>query len=852
MLPKKILGFWWSRWHPYSEKDVQILIHRFEKEQMPLSVLVLDMDWHKDGWRHWDWDLSLIPDPQKLIRWLHKKGLLLTLNVHPHEILKTDSHFDEYCKRSKISPEKDKDRVMTNLVDPLQRKAYEDLLIVPFHKTGLDFWWIDGDAARLGSCLKPQFWTNKVFFDAAAKSLKSSRPLIFSRAGGFGNQRYPVGFSGDTLSEWHVLKYLVPFTASGGNFGFHYWSNDTGGFWGEHLPDDLYIRWFQFSALSPILRMHCSHGDREPWSYNHHAAHIARDFYKLRRRLLPYLYTLMRQCSQYNIPMCRPLYLEFTEDPNAYEHPEEYFLGSDLLCPPVFEPRVSGGGVRSVYFPEGIWWDWFTGDVFQCPAVRRVASPLSRIPLYVRAGAILPLLPEKEDAKTLEFHVFSGASGRGYIYDDDGETGTHGKGHFAEMETRFFRDGNSMVFEADPWKGKFAPNVNEKNRILILHTPKADVRRKLESLPKGKPVKKVITQKKLDRDLRERLVKSDLVRRMRVARILEEQIGSPLDVLLEYDHLLGKKTASSGIIVSFMKRRLDRLYDKPPALPDNTYESLVRELLGIHVQLALSDSGTPDILHLNARICPPVEYQKGFWVDLEWNIPGDWSCAKAVGFRQRPLNRAQILSSEINIHSPRSSHPLGEAAFGARIALFAGKQKFLFFPGVSLDLSSIREAWFIGPFDSSDKGMEKEFGPEKEFNPKVSFRGKYGAVSWRHFRIPIDGRDVWSNFSTFDIRQILETGEKDEIAFMYFRVHSERKNRFNFVSRIDEPAQLTLNGKTRISLQAYNNINQINLEKGDNELLFKMQRTWGEWDIRLGIVSFANNGTAEGLTVASL
>lgn len=184
--------------------------------------------------------------------------------------------------------------------------------------------------------------------------------------------------------------------------------------------------------------------------------------------------------------------------------------------------------------------------------------------------------------------------------------------------------------------------------------------------------------------------------------------------------------------------------------------------------------------------------------------------------------------------------------------LYTGKRSFVFFPEASLDLSSIREAWFIGPFDSSEDGMEKQLKPQMDFNPKGSYQGEYGPVSWRHFRIPLDGRDVWANFPTFDIRKILETGEKQEMALIYLRVYSERKNRFNFVCRIDEPAHLIINGKTQIPVQVFQNINQINLEKGENELLFKVQRSLGEWDVRFGIVSFANNGPAECLMMPSL
>jgi len=853
MVPKKTLGFWWSRWHAYSEKDVKNLARQFRETGMPLSVLVLDMDWHKDGWCHWDWNPELIPDPKKLIEWCHKQGMLVTLNVHPHEILPTDSHFEKFCDRARVPQEKRKELHLINIADPLQRKITEDLLIKPFHEQGMDFWWIDGDSAHLGAPLSNQFWTNKVYFDAAKKARPGKRAMVFSRCGGWGSQRFPIGFSGDTHSEWHVLKYLVPFTASGGNIGFHFWSNDTGGFWGEHLPDDLYVRWFQFSALSPILRMHCSHGDREPWSYNTHAQSIVRRFYELRARLEPYLYTAMAECTEKNLPLCRPLYISLSQDPCAYEHPEEYFLGPDLLCAPVCDPQVTEGGIRAVYFPEGLWWNYFTGDAFRGPAVRRIYSSLSRMPLFIRAGAPIPMIREKGGPRSLEFLLFPGACGSGSVYEDDGETIRYEQGEFARLEAGFVHKGNSAEFQAGPWQGKFAGKASRRDHSIVIRTPDGYLRRSLKPLSNNKEVRATF---RFDRNMAKKIemqvFKSDLIRRAQVARSLEERIGAPDRILDEYDQAISQNPAPLDRIRRLLKQRLDHYTRNPVPDAGEIFESLVQELLGIHAELRVSDAEKSDALLVTSRVWPCEGMSERSLLDIEWNLPGDWRARKPARLSGIPLSPETPFSSQLEVHAPLSYNPLGRVDFTAEMTLSLGKRSYTFHPKASLDLSGIREVWVAGTFDLEKGGMEKTFGPEKGFDPNAEYQGKYGSVRWRHVRIPIDSRDAWGNVPILDIRKILDFSGIKEIAFLHFRVHSEKKGRFNLAARMDDPGDLWINGNHTLSLTPFNKIYQINLEKGENDFILKMLRWWGEWEAKIAVVSFANCGPAEGLIAPRL
>jgi len=849
--PRKMFGFWWSRWHAYTEDEFKSLVHRFKEEGLSLSVLVLDMDWHKDGWCNWDWDADFFPDPEKFISWCHREGLLLTLNVHPQELLRTDSHFETFCRRAGLRVAPEQDRIWINLADPRQKKAAEDLLIAPFHRMGVDVWWIDGDAAQLGAELSYQFWTNHVYFQAAVKSRGRRRPVIFSRCGGWGNQRYPIGFSGDTVSEWHVLRYQIPFTVSGGNIGFHYWSNDTGGFMGEHLPDDLYVRWFQFSALSPILRMHCSHGDREPWAYNTLALKTARRFYNLRQQLLPYLYSVAHECTDKNLPMCRPLYLSAPEDTCSYEHPEEYLLGRSLLCAPIFEQQVKGGGVRTVYFPEGLWWDFFTDDVFCGPAARRIASPLTRMPLYVRGGSLIPML--EDDAGALEIHAFAGSDGTAEFYDDDGETTDYERGGFARLDAQISFAGDSATFTANPWSGKFAKRASDRRHVLCVHTPVGLVRRELSELSRGKMVvKKVALGAGSEKALKRHLILSDLRRRLCVARALEELCGSDERILGQYSFLMSEEAADKKVLLSFFAKRLGELLKNSRPHATETHEMLLQELLGVHAEVRLADSGEPDFLLATARLWSAPTADKGWRADLRWSLPEDWRCGATSGIKRGDVIAGESIFSQVKIHTPASFNILGGAEFGAEVELEKGKRRLTFHPCATLDLAGIREAWVIGPFDGEGVGWERVREPEKGFDATAEYQGKHGPVRWRHVRIPIDGRDIWSNFPLFDMRKILDTRGGSEIAYLWFRVHAARKGRYNIIVKNDGRVSFWVNKKPQAQFESFIRSRQIDLEKGMNEILFKVQRTWGDWDFGVAIVSFANSGPPENLQAPSL
>ena len=213
--------------------------------------------------------------------------------------------------------------------------------------------------------------------------------------------------------------------------GQPYVSHDIGGFARRHLPDDLYLRWVQLGAFQPILRLHSDHGDRLPWDYPPAVRRAASAFLRLRESLVPYLYAVARAAHDTGLPMARALYLHWPRHAAAYGHPGEYMLGDALLVAPIARPGPVS--TAKVWFPPGTWTNLFTGAAFRGPRERTVTATTRDMPVYARAGAILPRAPaapnvdsQPQDELTLTGHL--GGSGRTALYDDAGEGLGHRRG----------------------------------------------------------------------------------------------------------------------------------------------------------------------------------------------------------------------------------------------------------------------------------------------------------------------------------------------------------------------------------------------------------------------------------------
>jgi alpha-glucosidase (family GH31 glycosyl hydrolase) len=438
LLPRAMLGNWWSRFWEYAQDDIQHLVEHFQLEQIPLSVFIIDMDWHITktenactGWTGFSWNRELFPDPPRLLEWLHRNSLLTSLNLHPAEgIHPHEGNYPLAAREMGMDPQK-KVPLSFNISDPLFTRVYFSQMLHPLEEQGVDFWWIDwqqGDRTDFID-LDPLWWLNHLHYYDLARD-KKKRPVIFSRWGGNGNHRYPIGFSGDTIVSWKSLAYQPYFTATATNAAYGWWSHDIGGHMHGKEDKELYIRWIQFGVLSPIFRLHSTkdpHIDRLPWAFTTEILNLARQAMQFRHALVPYIYTMSRRNEQEGLPLVIPLYYEWPSEEAAYEVKDQYLFGSELMAAPVTSPieRNFNLSRKKIWFPPGEWFDFFTGVRFSGPQWRIQFYRLDQIPLFVRAGAIIPLAAETTKngcalPSVIDLIVFPGKNQSFKLFEDDG------------------------------------------------------------------------------------------------------------------------------------------------------------------------------------------------------------------------------------------------------------------------------------------------------------------------------------------------------------------------------------------------------------------------------------------------
>lgn len=431
LLPKFALGNWWSRFWPYTSQEYLDLMDRFDREGLPISVSVLDMDWHLtkvpegySGWTGYTWNRELIPDPKELLSQLHQRGKRVTLNLHPADgVQPFEEGYPRMAKAMGLSPDAN-ETIPFDFVDPCFRGGYFHALLHPMEQEGVDFWWIDwqqGTQSKIPG-LDPLWLLNHYHFLDAAKEGK--QPLILSRYAGPGSHRYPIGFSGDTVVSWDSLKFQPYFTATAANIGYGWWSHDIGGHMNGIRDDELACRWVQFGVFSPINRLHstCNRfAGKEPWKYRRDVREIMGSFLRLRHQLIPYLDAMNHRCHEEGIPLIRPMYHGWPESKDAYRCPDQYEFGSEMIAAPVVTPGDPKQGIAEtgVWLPDGTYYDFFTGIRYNGGGWVQTHRPLSSIPVFVKAGGIIPL--EESEGQVL-LRIYPGADGYFTLFEDHGDT----------------------------------------------------------------------------------------------------------------------------------------------------------------------------------------------------------------------------------------------------------------------------------------------------------------------------------------------------------------------------------------------------------------------------------------------
>ena len=469
--PRFTFGYWWSRYWAYSDKELRDLTDKFQTYDIPLDVLVIDMDWHytdegRGGWTGWTWNRNIFPDHKKFMSYLKDQGLKVTLNLHPADgFFAYEECYPALAEGMGMEPSEKKHIEWINSDKKFMSNMFRHVMH-PMQKEGVDFWWLDwqqnvfdGKFTRLNNT----WWINYCYFSDMEQH-GDKRPLLYHRWGGLGNHRYQIGFSGDATISWKSLDFQPYFTSTASNVLYGYWSHDIGGHLdiGVGIEPEMYTRWLQFGAYSPIMRTHSTKSGRlnkEPWVFPEEYAEIIRNTIKTRYEMVPYIYTMARKGWEDGISLCRPLYYEWPESNEAYDFRNEYMFGEDMLIAPITKPGENGFTSMDVWLPEGEWYELHSGTMLEGGRVHTRKFAMDEYGVYIRSGAVHPHY--RRNIKNLDSNdeeiivtVYPGKEGTFEMYEDAGNNKDYAE-NYATTNLSSVRNGKEQTVIIGARKGSY-------------------------------------------------------------------------------------------------------------------------------------------------------------------------------------------------------------------------------------------------------------------------------------------------------------------------------------------------------------------------------------------------------------
>lgn len=488
LMPEWLWGFWQCKEHYASQEELTNVVAEYRRLQVPLDGIIQDWQyWGKHGWGSHQFDPTRYPHPAEMIQDLHA--------MHAHVMISVWARFDVETANYKELERAGAlyvaalpgfsffDRTETNKYydpfNPVARRIYWREMDNQLFKLGIDGWWLDASEPELsihwgefrnyrtaaGPAPEvfnayPLMHTTAVYEGQRAQTDKK-RVVILTRSAYAGQQRNSaITWSGDIRGNWAVFAKQVP---AGLNFsisGIPYWNTDIGGFFGGNPTNkdyqELFTRWFQFGAFNPMFRVHGTGAPKEIWRWDGPTQKILADYIRLRYRLLPYIYSTSWQVTSDGGTMLRPLMMDFGSDTNALDVGDQFLFGREIMLSPVTRAQAM---TRSVYLPgRGDWYDFWTGKRLTGGQRLEAASPIERLPLFVRAGSILPLGPvvqytSEKPVDPIELRIYRGADGAFTLYEDQGDGYNYAKGAFATIPLSWNESTGTLTIGAR--KGKF-------------------------------------------------------------------------------------------------------------------------------------------------------------------------------------------------------------------------------------------------------------------------------------------------------------------------------------------------------------------------------------------------------------
>lgn len=471
--PKWALGYHQSRYSYESADEVREVIRTFREKKIPLDAIYLDIH-YMDGYRVFTFDKKRFPNPKKLIAEAKEEsGVRIIPIVDPgvkkdvnYSVYRDGVNNDIFCRfiegnlfTGNVWPG---ESVFPDFTVKKSRELWGELHHF-YTNLGIEGIWNDMNEPAVFNETKTMdldvihendgdprthrelhnvygLLMGEATYDGLKKQLSGKRPFILTRAGFAGVQRYAAVWTGDNRSFWEHLQMSIPMCLNLGMSGIPFSGADIGGF-AHDTNGELLARWTQVGAFTPFFRNHSALGTvrQEPWEFGTRIEEIVKKYIELRYRFLPYIYQLFYEASKSGIPVMRPLFLEYPNDKNIFNCSDQFLIGSDLLIAPIMTPDTDH---RSVYLPDGKWFDYWSGEQYVGGQHHLVYAPLDKLPLFVREGAILPLgeirQSTEEIEKIIEFHLFGQEKAGSFsYYEDDGTTFEYEQGAYLETELNF-------------------------------------------------------------------------------------------------------------------------------------------------------------------------------------------------------------------------------------------------------------------------------------------------------------------------------------------------------------------------------------------------------------------------------
>jgi len=525
VMPKWAMGYWQSREKYNTRDEVLSTLKGFRNRQIPIDNIVIDwLHWEQDSWGSHEFDLARFPDPKGMVDSIHAMNGRVMISVWP-KFYATTEHYKEFDEKGWMYQQAIQDSIRDwvgpgylgsfyDAYDSEARKLFWNQIQDHYYPLGFDAWWMDASEPNIRDCTDIEYrkdlcgptalGPSDQYFNAYALVNADAiyngqrgvdndkRVFLLTRSGFAGLQRYSTAtWSGDIATRWEDMKAQI---SAGLNFaisGIPYWTMDIGGFCvenryvagqeifnrtGKENADhkewrELNTRWFQFGAFCPLFRAHGQYPFREPWEIapEGHPAYESIVYYtKLRYALMPYVYSLAGKTWFEDYTIMRPLVMDFIEDKAVENIGDAYMFGPAFLVAPVYE---YGARSREVYFPECQgWYDFYSNEFVEGGQAKTVAAPYDRMPLYVRAGAIVPFGPEiqwsdEKPADVIDLYVYQGADGEFTLYEDENVNYNYEKGAYSKIA--FSYDDRMKLLSIEEREGEFPGMLEERTFNII-------------------------------------------------------------------------------------------------------------------------------------------------------------------------------------------------------------------------------------------------------------------------------------------------------------------------------------------------------------------------------------------------